>query len=90
VLFFIAAEQSLIERQKRVNEVSASANELLDLQCSIRHLPAKAPVDDEALSSEENSIKARDLFGKKAREDAGFSVIIGVYWEPCNAYLMGK
>jgi transcriptional regulator with XRE-family HTH domain len=71
LLFFIAAERSLIERQKRVDEVSTSADALLDLQGSIRHLPVSSPVHYEALFGEKKSIKARDLFGEMALEDAG-------------------
>jgi transcriptional regulator with XRE-family HTH domain len=70
LLFFIAAEQCLQERQKRIAEVRASADALFDLQRGIRHLPPHWPVDEDAVSSEEQSIKARDLFGEKLVEDA--------------------
>jgi transcriptional regulator with XRE-family HTH domain len=69
LLFFIAAEQSLKERQRRITDVRASADALFDLQRSIRHLPLHSPVDESAVSSEEHSIKARDLFGRKVLED---------------------
>jgi transcriptional regulator with XRE-family HTH domain len=69
LLFFIAAEQCLQERQKRIAEVRASADALFDLQRGICHLPAHWPVDESAMTSEEQSIKARDLFGKKVLED---------------------
>jgi hypothetical protein len=71
LLLFIAAEQSLIERKKHVDEVSASADELLDLQSGIRHLPVASPLDYEALDGEKKSIRARDLFGETALEDVG-------------------
>jgi transcriptional regulator with XRE-family HTH domain len=70
LLFFIAAEQSLKERQRRITDVCASADALFDLQRAIRHLPLHWPVDENAVSSEEQSIKARDLFGRKVLDDA--------------------
>jgi transcriptional regulator with XRE-family HTH domain len=70
LLFFIAAEQSLEERQNRIADVSASAHALFDLYRGIPHLPPQWPIDDAAVTSEEQSIKARDLFGKKVLEDA--------------------
>src|SRR5215469_7903967 len=70
LLFFIAAEQSLKERQKRIADVRSSADALFDLYRGIPHLPPEWPVDEGAVSSEERSIKARDLFGGKVLDDA--------------------
>ena len=70
LLFFIAAEQSLKERQSRIAGVRASADDLFDLYQGIPHLPRECPVDEGAVSSEEQSIKARDLFGSKVLDDA--------------------
>ncbi len=70
LLFFIAAEQSLKERQSRIADVRASADALFDLYRGIPHLPSEWPVDEGAVSSEEQSIKARDLFGKKVLDGA--------------------
>ena len=65
LLFFIAAEQSLKERQRRITDVRAAADALVDLQRAVRHLPMHWPIDESAVSSEEQSIKARDVFGRK-------------------------
>jgi hypothetical protein len=71
LLFFIAAEQCLQERQSRVDEVRDAAGSLDDLQRKIRHLPLPIwPVDEQAISREEQSIKARDLFGTKVDQYA--------------------
>lgn len=70
LLFFIAAEQSLKERQSRIAGVRASADALFDLYRGIPHLPPEWPVDVGAVSSEEQSIKARDLFASKVLDDA--------------------
>ncbi len=70
LLFFIAAEQCLQERQKHIAEVRASADALFDLYRGIPHLPPEWPVDEGAVSSEEQSIKVRDLFGAKVAENA--------------------
>jgi len=70
LLFFIAAEQSLKERERRIADVRASADALFDLYRGIPHLPPEWPVDEGAVSSEEQSIKARDLFGRKVLDDA--------------------
>jgi len=70
LLFFIAAEQSLKERQSRIADVRASADALFDLYRGIPHLPPKWPIDEEAVSSEQQSIKTRDLFGKKVLDGA--------------------
>jgi len=70
LLFFIAAELSLKERQRRITDVRAAADALFDLQRAVRHLPMHWPVDEGAVSSEEQSIKARDLFGRKVLDDA--------------------
>ncbi len=70
LLFFIAAEQSLKERQNRIAGVRASADALFALYRGIPHLPPEWPVDEGAVSSEEQSIKARDLFGSKVLDDA--------------------
>jgi transcriptional regulator with XRE-family HTH domain len=68
LLFFIAAEQCLQERQKRIAEVRDAADSLFDLYRGMPHLPAYWPVDSGAVSSEEQSIEARDLFGEKVLE----------------------
>jgi transcriptional regulator with XRE-family HTH domain len=70
LLFFIAAEQCLKERQRRIAEFRASADTLIDLYRGIPHLPVKGPVDDYAVDSEEQSIKTRDLFGNKVLDNA--------------------
>jgi transcriptional regulator with XRE-family HTH domain len=70
LLFYIAAEQCLQQRQERITELRASAHALFDLQRAIRHLPAYWPIDNAAVGSEEKSIRAQDLFGTKVMEDA--------------------
>ena len=70
LLFFIAAEQCLQERQNRIADVRASADALFELYRGIPHLPAEWPIDEAAVRSEERSIKARDLFGEKVLDDA--------------------
>ncbi len=70
LLFFIAAEQSLRVRQEKITGMVASARALLALYDGIPHLPSYWPVDEGVVSSEEESIKARDLFGKKVLEGA--------------------
>jgi transcriptional regulator with XRE-family HTH domain len=69
LLFFIAAEQCLQERQKRIAQVSDAAACLLDLYRGLPHLPVYWPIDENAVGSEEQSIGARDLFGKEVIED---------------------
>jgi transcriptional regulator with XRE-family HTH domain len=71
LLFHIAAKECLQERRKRVAEVRDAANALFFLQGEIRHLPPRWPIDEGALSSEEKSIEARDLFGTQVAEEAG-------------------
>ncbi len=68
LLFFIAAEQCFHERQKRLADVRASADALFHLQSGIHHLPPYYP-DEIAFRSEEQSIKARDLFGREVTGD---------------------
>jgi transcriptional regulator with XRE-family HTH domain len=70
LLFFIAAEKSLEERKRHLSNVYIAAGNLDDRQREIRHLPRHIPVDHEALSREEASINARDLFGEKVLENA--------------------
>jgi transcriptional regulator with XRE-family HTH domain len=70
LLFYIAAEQSLKERQSRIADVRASADALFDLYCGILHLPPEWPIDEGAVCSEEQSVKARDLFGKKVLDNS--------------------
>lgn len=70
LLFFIAAEACLRDRQKRVDELHAAADAMVSLQSRIQHLPRHWPLDDEAVSSEERSIKKRDLFAACVLEDA--------------------
>lgn len=74
LLFFIAAEQSLQKRQKHIAKVRDAAGDLFDLYSGIRHLPPYWP-DEGAVSSEEQSIKIRDLFGKKVLVDAQHFII---------------
>ena len=69
LLFFIAAEQSLKERQSRIEEVCDHAESLLDLQRRIGHFPPRSPIDGEAVSSEEQSIQALDLFGERVVQE---------------------
>lgn len=66
LLFYIVAEQSLQERTQHVREVRNAACACLDVLERIRHLPRHYPVDEGALDCEEESIEARDLFGKMA------------------------
>jgi transcriptional regulator with XRE-family HTH domain len=63
LLFFIVAEQSLQERKNRIKDVRDSAASLRKLYGLIPQLPACYPLDEGAVSSEERSIEARDLFG---------------------------
>jgi transcriptional regulator with XRE-family HTH domain len=70
LLFFIAAEQCLQERHKRIEQLRDTAYDLIALYDKIPHLPKEWPVDEGAVSSEEQSIKARDLFGEKVLENA--------------------
>jgi transcriptional regulator with XRE-family HTH domain len=72
LLFFIAAEQSLQERQKRLLELQEAAETLINSQIS--HLPPKMPIDENALASEQQSIKAHDLFGTIVAEQIGTPV----------------
>ena len=69
LLFFIAAEKSLRERQERVDQLIAAADDLVDLQKQIRHLPLHAPLDDNAVGSEQDSITARDLFAERVLDE---------------------
>jgi transcriptional regulator with XRE-family HTH domain len=69
LLFYIAVEQSLQVRQKRITELRDAANAVFDLYRGIPHLPRYWPVDENAVSSEEASISARDFFGVKVAAD---------------------
>jgi len=71
LLFFLAAEQCLQERKKRLAEVRDAADSLFDRQSRMRHIPPHWPVDSGALDAEEDSIEVRDLFGTKVLESAG-------------------
>src|SRR5262249_48952919 len=74
LLFLIAAEQSLHIRQKRTAEVHEAASSLIGLQLLMRHMPLpSAAVDEVALYAEEQSIKARDLFGAVVEEEPDLS-----------------
>jgi transcriptional regulator with XRE-family HTH domain len=73
LLFFIAAEECLQERQKRVTEMRSAEDALTGLSYSISHLPPYCPSDGGALESEEQSIEARDLFGQNVIEDGFFA-----------------
>lgn len=68
-LFFIAAEQSLRKRLKRLGELRAAADAVYS--AALPHLPPKAAVDETALDCEERSIAARDLFGTIVAENVG-------------------
>jgi transcriptional regulator with XRE-family HTH domain len=68
LLFYIAAEQSLAVRQKRLEDIREAAKSLENLQTRTPHLPSLYPVDEEALRVEEKSIKAQDLFGQSFAE----------------------
>lgn len=70
LLFFIAAEQCLRDRQKRVEELHEAADAMANLKSRIQHLPGHWLLDDEAVSSEERSIKKRDLFATSVFDDA--------------------
>jgi len=70
LLFFIAAEQCLQERKKRIVKIRDAADTLLHLYGEIPHLPREWPVDEGAVSSEERSIATLDLFGTKVADDA--------------------
>jgi transcriptional regulator with XRE-family HTH domain len=65
LLFFIAAEQCLQERRKRIAELRASADALIRLKSGIPHLPLNMSIQEDAASREEESITARDLFGNE-------------------------
>jgi transcriptional regulator with XRE-family HTH domain len=66
LLFYIAAEQSLIGRRNRLKEIREAAHSLDHLRSRVRHLPYNlAAYGDEALDVEAASIEHRDLFGRK-------------------------
>jgi transcriptional regulator with XRE-family HTH domain len=69
LLFFIAAEKCLQERRKHVAEIERAADSLWHLQRKTRHLPVQWPIDDAGITSEKESIEARDLFGENVIED---------------------
>ena len=62
LLFFLAAEQCLKERQARLEQLRKTFDVLFETR--IRHLPVFWPVDPEALTSEQLSIDAQDLNGR--------------------------
>lgn len=70
LLFFIAAEQSLKQRQEHLACLRASADALTGAQHAIPHMTHHWPIDEEAFESEERSIKERDLFGTKVLNDS--------------------
>ncbi len=63
LLFYIAAEQSLRNRRKRLEEIREAEDSLSNLQSKVQHLPP-ALVDPTALDLEHSSIEQRDLFGR--------------------------
>lgn len=63
LLFYIAAEQSLSARRKRLEEIREATHLLGDLQSKVQHLP-RGWVDPTALDLEHSSIEQRDLFGR--------------------------
>jgi transcriptional regulator with XRE-family HTH domain len=63
LLFYIAAEQSLREREKHVAELRAAAERLRELQVRTPYLAQSLAVDEANLRREELSIQERDLFG---------------------------
>jgi len=70
LLFFLAAEQSLQVRKKRLAQVRDAEATLFDIQRQIQHLPPRLPGDPAALSAEQKSIEARDLFGAEVFKNA--------------------
>jgi transcriptional regulator with XRE-family HTH domain len=69
LLFDIAAKEYLQDRQKRLHQLRGAADELLTSHPS--HLPVKAPIDFNALDSEQRSIEKRDLFATLVAEELG-------------------
>lgn len=65
LLFFIAAEQCLRDRQTRIDKLREAAAAMIELQCEIQHLPRHQPLDDESVISEEDSITKLDLFAAR-------------------------
>jgi hypothetical protein len=69
LLFFIAAEQSLHDREEHVTELRAAAERLRELQVRTPYLAQSLAVDEADLRREELSIQDRDLFGFKLRDE---------------------
>lgn len=69
LLFFIAAEQSLQERQERIAELRASTDALMRLQSGIPHLPLNMGIYKDRVSWEEVSIDEHDIFGGAVEGD---------------------
>lgn len=63
LLFFIAAEQSLQERQGRLAKLRASADALLRLQSGVPHLPLNMGNHEDIVGWEEISLNEHDVFG---------------------------
>jgi transcriptional regulator with XRE-family HTH domain len=71
LLFYIAAEQNLKDRGRRVTELRAAAKTLSDIQAGISHFPQRAPVDETLISKEEKAIKDLDLIGESFFDEQG-------------------
>ncbi len=70
LLFYIAAEQSLSARRKRLEEIREASHSLDDLRSRVRHLPYNlAAYGDKALDVEAASIERRDLFGREIAKE---------------------
>lgn len=65
LLFFVMAEQSLKERQRRLDGLRDAHEALINLQWEAGHLPVTAPLDETMLYAEQESINDRDLFGRR-------------------------
>jgi transcriptional regulator with XRE-family HTH domain len=71
LLFFIAAEQSLQMRRKRLDDARDAASAVLNAAPPHLALYCCAVDDERALDIEERSIKERDLFGTTVFENVG-------------------
>jgi hypothetical protein len=69
LLFYIVAEQSLRQRRKCLAALRDAVDAVFAAAPS--HLPPYWPVDEEALEAEQESIDARDLFGRRVGETVG-------------------
>ncbi len=69
LLFFIAAEQSLQERQERIAELRASADALAQLQSGLPRLPLNMGIHEDPVDWEKISIDELDIFGEVSDGD---------------------